>query len=452
MKYTLLFALLLTACTKDRSIEEISEVLIPPEGGQALSFDGLAQIEFPAGAFNEPTLVTIRTLRLEDQRLLTPIYEAQAERRPATSARVRLASPQNGWLSLARVNAAGVFPLATIAVTEGAWISAEVQALAAYAVASGVAVPPPSNPDAGRADLGAPDQGAVVDAGEDAGPMDLSRPDAGPTDSGPLDGGAPDSGPADQGLIDQGPSDTGLPDIGLPDMSLPDIGPSDLGVPDAGPPPPAPSCGLSAIAEQEPNNTLQTATQHPGPLSAWTPFAGSVTPGDADWYSFNIPSNAALRLSTSTALGDPSVCAGADTRLTLTDTSGQQLAQDDPAGCAQLELAGLAPGSYAARVEGNGGYFLHITSLAATGGPDIMLSAVLPAVTAWPVGTTQNVVMCLENAGDAFAGMTELGLFLSDSPIVSAQSLLILQTSAPPLAAGAVLELSVQLPLPARSR
>jgi cysteine-rich repeat protein len=113
------------------------------------------------------------------------------------------------------------------------------------------------------------------------------------------------------------------------------------------------------IPETEPNDTQALAN----PLGTHAGFIAAIMPaGDIDYFSFTVPGpSSSVTIQTSDGVGG---CpAGFDSILRLYDPAGVQIATDDNGGVSpcslispatQPQVAGLAAGTYRARVDFSG--------------------------------------------------------------------------------------------------
>ncbi len=427
------------ACTQDRTLDEVTEVEITAQGGVARSFDGLAEIHFPAGAVDAPVMVTIGTKLGRDLSIVSREYGAGPVGLPLKkNVEVRISTTRAGSAELVSLSESGATALpgpGSGAQQGPGWVVGEAGQLSTFAV-----ILRPAH-DAGVRDLGLPDRGFF-----DLGPPDLGTPDSGVPDLGPPDMGPPDYGTPDSGLLsDLGPTDLGTPDSGAPDLGPPDMGP---------PPMPTPICGLNTTPEVEPNNTQQTATA--GTPGAKTPWVGTLSGLlDTDWYSFTISTSpAALRITTYTLLGDPLTCMGADTRISLVDASGVVLATNDDnantgSTCSELVFPNPAPGTYSIQVEGSGSYLLNALLQQGTVlEPDYEVTALNPVPSTWVYGSNAIASICVENTGNLNAFPTDLNLYLSPNMTIGTSSLLLSVAQVRPMAPGGVLQLDIPVVVP----
>ncbi|WP_052375862.1 DVUA0089 family protein [Chondromyces apiculatus] len=119
------------------------------------------------------------------------------------------------------------------------------------------------------------------------------------------------------------------------------------------------TCQVDAFTESEPNGTPGEAD---GPFSPEVLVSGAITPAsDVDWYVFEVPEAADLRIATFDASG-PSSCLNIDTTVALFAGDGTtQLAADDDGGPGACSLISGA----AARVEA-GTYYVRVGSAGLT--------------------------------------------------------------------------------------
>ncbi len=434
------------ACTQDRTLDEITETEITALGGVARSFDGLAELRFPAGAVDAPVMVTIGTRLGRDLSIASREYEAGPASLPLQkNLEVRISTDRAGRAELVSLTESGVvaLPGPGAGAQQGpGWVVGEAGQLSTFAL-----VLRPTQ-DAGIRDVGVRDVGGRDVGIPDSGAPDRGFFDLGPADTGPQDLGAPDFGTPDSGLQDLGPSDTGPLDLGTPDSEVPDLGPPDMGTP----PMPTPICGLNATPEAEPNNTQQTAT--PGAPGAKTPWSGTLSGLlDTDWFSFSISTApASLRITTFTQLGDTLSCVGADTRISLVDASGMILATNDDANgttCSQIVLPSPASGSYSIQVEGTGSYLVSaVLQQSSAPGPDLQVSALNPVPSSWVFGSNAIASVCVENTGDMNAFPNEINLYLGPNMTIGTSSLLLVTSNVQPLGPGSVLQLDVPVIVP----
>lgn len=148
------------------------------------------------------------------------------------------------------------------------------------------------------------------------------------------------------GFLDAGVNDAGSPATdggGFFDAG----GASDAGAPADG------GGTFGVLPEGEPNDTPQLARFIP---TLPATIQGSIAPaGDVDLFSLNIPPGTAgtLRAYTYTQLGNPSVCVGADTFLTLYDGTLNPIVTNDDANGTSCSDASM-------QVTGGNSYFIQV--------------------------------------------------------------------------------------------
>lgn len=417
--------MLLSACTRDRTLDEITETTVSPLGGVARSFDSRAELHFSAGAVSEPVVVTIRTRRTRQAGLASPIYETgPTSLHLATPATVRILGDHPSLVLAELARGAPVRLSGARRDPSSGWVEASVTELGSYALTADPGV------DAG------------VDAGqpEDAG-SDLE--DAGPEDAGLADAGIElsDAGePPDTGeTLDSGLGDAGeIADIGVNNAEVDD---------DGGSPTPLPICNLSPIPETEPNDTVAQANVG-GALGSRQPWYGTLPPSDIDWYRFTLGAPATVRLTTHTTLGDPGACSTTDTEMALFDAAGVELGSNDDANGTCSALAhSLGAGTFDVRIGGTGTYYLSITAGSASG-PDLTVFSMQAFPSIWHQGQTSHVSLCIENVGDAPALTFETSLHVSSDPILDPSDVALWLSATSPLAAGAIRQEDFPVMLP----
>lgn len=151
-------------------------------------------------------------------------------------------------------------------------------------------------------------------------------------------------------------------------------------IPDAAVPPPADGGSTPGVLqESEPNDALARPNVVQSMPGATATVHGSINPaGDEDYFMFFVPGGmgATVHGITYSQLGDPSVCNGIDTVLTLFDSRGTVLAMNDDNGtpCSEISTT-LAGGMYYFRVAQFAGqtiadYYLDITVTPVGNAPD----------------------------------------------------------------------------------